>query len=206
MKDDEYSLPIAMIGAPSCIIEKLLNFKKFENSAEPILKISNKKVTFALSLEIGGVNSLTPLIYSALTGVLTLDLDLMGRAFPTIDLTSLSIYDQQQHPMALADDHGNKILLYETCNNSMKLYENYLRSLLVNMNLSGAISFNPQSKEVLDKYSVKYTLGRCWRLGRSIIYSRINRLDLSKTLFDLEGSKEIYKGKISDVKNEEWIQ
>jgi DUF917 family protein len=84
----------------------------------------------------------------------------------------------------------------------MPNYENYLRSMVSNMSLVGVICMNPISKQVLDKYSIKYSLSRSWRLGRSIIYSRLNGLDLSKTLNDLEGSKEIFKGKISDIKNE----
>ena len=44
-----------------------------------------------MSFEIGGCNSLTPLYTAGLMDIPLMDLDLMGRAFPEFQMTSLFI-------------------------------------------------------------------------------------------------------------------
>ena len=56
--------------------------------------------------EVGGCNSVEPLIVGAKTGLPVLDMDGMGRAFPELQMFIPFIYQSEHCPSALADSKG----------------------------------------------------------------------------------------------------
>jgi DUF917 family protein/N-methylhydantoinase A/oxoprolinase/acetone carboxylase beta subunit len=199
LKDDELVTPVAFFGAPLCIIEKLYNFQEIFNASEPLFKFYNgeKKVTACMPCEIGGLNSLTPLWYGAIKGLPVVDTDLMGRAFPRIDLTITAMHGLQNPPIGLGDDSGNQIVVFNSYKNDMLVIENIMRKTCDVMSLVAGISFDPLDKKLIKNYGVNYTLSRAWRFGRAIIENRKQHLPLMDALNRVENVGRIIDGKIT---------
>jgi len=60
-----------------------------------------------MGMEIGGMNSLSPLYTGGLMDLPVVDADTMGRAFPKVSMTSIFIYGMKAGPFAYSDEKGN---------------------------------------------------------------------------------------------------
>ena len=80
-----------------------------------------------MSVEIGGLNSLMPLYAAGLMSVPLIDLDLMGRAFPEFQMTSIFINNMKGTPASLADEKGNEIIVMKVENDKIKKVEDVMR-------------------------------------------------------------------------------
>jgi DUF917 family protein/N-methylhydantoinase A/oxoprolinase/acetone carboxylase beta subunit len=198
MKDDELALPVAYFGAPLCFIEKLYNFHELSTACEPLIKYyqSSKKVTCCIPAEIGGFNSIAPLWYGAIKDIPIIDADLMGRAFPRIDLTSTSLLGLQNPPIGLGDDHGNQIVVFQAYNNDNLIIEKFFRKSCDIMNLCAGVALDPLDKETIKNYTPNYTLSKAWRLGRAIIENRLRHCPLMDSLKKVENVEKLIDGKI----------
>ena len=88
-----------------------------------------KKVEKVASVEIGGSNSIIPLIVGALSDVSVVDCDGMGRAYPRVEMTSFFIYGCSHTPCSSCDDRGNKFLCLNVEGNNPRGTEKFLRSI-----------------------------------------------------------------------------
>ena len=87
--------------------------------------------------EIGGLNSITPSPSRPGTGVPVVDADLMGRAFPELQMCIPTMYGVRATPMAMADEKGNSVIL----NTDPNLWtERIARSVTIDMGCSSLIA------------------------------------------------------------------
>ena len=84
-----------------------------------------------MSCEIGGANSVEPLIVGACTGLPVVDGDGMGRAFPELQMFIPFIYGARHCPCALADNKG-EVLTCTSVGTSLEL-EKFFRIETVRM-------------------------------------------------------------------------
>ena len=61
------------------------------------------------AVEAGGVNSTIPFILAATRRIPVVDCDLMGRAFPELQMTTLGINGVKGQPAVMADEKGNTV-------------------------------------------------------------------------------------------------
>ena len=154
-KEDDLTIVVAVMGAPTVFHEKLLsgtegkeavyamqdlfNIGHYENGQlnnkegveikeeeglayvddyKPTAEyksrtVGGKKIAAVMSAEIGGMNSIEPLLVGAELDLPVLDCDGMGRAFPELQMFAPFIYDCPCYPSALADDKGRRsVALY----------------------------------------------------------------------------------------------
>jgi DUF917 family protein len=101
LKDDEWIIPTAMMGAPAVLLEKLPNGQEPENAFNITQEVLGHKATATMPIEAGGINSTIPIYAAAKLGVPMVDADGMGRAFPEIPMVSFSIGGVSASPMGL---------------------------------------------------------------------------------------------------------
>lgn len=204
MKDDEETTPIAGLGAPVVITEKMVNGKEFINAFQNLQQFLNGKrnVTSVMSFEIGGFNAIIPLITGALLDLPVIDGDGMGRAFPRVEMTSPYIYGCPATPAVLTDPQDNCFLICSITGNSPTGLERVMRLLSTNYGMLMACAFNPVSKRELQEFGVKNSLSRAWKLGKSILEARKFKRDPMIELTRLENAKRIFKGKVIEVRHE----
>ena len=64
-----------------------------------------------MSAEMGGANSIVPLILGARLGVPVVDADGMGRAYPEVQLVTMTLYGIKACPFSIVDEHGNSAVI-----------------------------------------------------------------------------------------------
>src|SRR4029077_13477017 len=64
-----------------------------------------------LPFEIGGVNTIVALALGMRLGLPVVDADIMGRAYPELNLVTLTLFGVKATPFSLADEHGNTVVM-----------------------------------------------------------------------------------------------
>ena len=80
--DDALIAPVCMMGAPTVMTEKLPQGDEIVIALRKLEEFMGRKVDGLLCGEAGGINSTTPFVAAAATGLPLIDGDGMGRAFP----------------------------------------------------------------------------------------------------------------------------
>ena len=100
-----------IVGSPVPAVEKLPFGPELTRVLEVLETFLGRRVDAVMSAEVGGMNSMIPIVLAAQTGRPVVDGDLMGRAYPEIQLTTLTMYGIGASPMALGDERGNVAIL-----------------------------------------------------------------------------------------------
>ena len=104
-----------------------------------MMPLPRREIGAMMSIEIGGMNSVVPFAVAAELGLPVIDGDCMGRAYPEIQLVTLTMYGHKAAPLAVADEHGN-VAIVDTIDNFWA--ERIARPVAVEMGaISGGVGF-----------------------------------------------------------------
>jgi DUF917 family protein len=106
LPDHAQVYPVAMMGAPTVMLEKLIAGTEIGRALEALERRLGRKADAIVSGEIGGLNSLIPIQLAAERGLPLLDGDGMGRAFPELPMTTVNLHGVACAPMAVANERG----------------------------------------------------------------------------------------------------
>ncbi len=196
LTDDDLVLPVAIMGAPTVIVEKPPAGTEFAKAFELVASRMGRPVTHVGCLEAGGLNSMTPIVTAAQTGLPLIDGDGMGRAFPELQMVLFTLDGIPASPMAMADDKGNTILL-DTVSNQWT--ERLARPATVEMGCSASIALYPMSGRQAAATMVPATITLARSIGRTLRQARAAHLDPSDVLAESQGGKVLLRGKVTDV-------
>lgn len=193
---DAVVLPVAMMGAPTVMIEKLPSTEQVALSATTLASYLGRELTHIACAEAGGVNSLIPVVAAAQLGLPLVDADGMGRAFPEIQMVLPTLYGIQATPMAITDEKGNRGVL-DTITN--RWAERLARSATIDMGCSAMISsFAMSGRQAVDSL-VPGTLSLCAELGRLVRAARAAHTDPVTAVAGRLGGRRLFTGKVIDV-------
>jgi DUF917 family protein len=102
---------LGTMGAPTVGIEKIPQGRETYHALRAMETLLGKPIDALIAAEIGGANSMEPLIVAAQTGLPVLDGDGMGRAFPELQMSTFMIYGRRWAPATLCDAHGQLVVL-----------------------------------------------------------------------------------------------
>src|SRR5215204_6358192 len=88
LDDDALVTEVGGMGAPTIGIEKLPQGEEPRWAIEALETYTGKRIDAVICPEIGGANSIVPLVAGALTGKPVVDGDAMGRAFPELQMST----------------------------------------------------------------------------------------------------------------------
>ena len=194
--DDALIAPVCMMGAPTVMTEKLPQGDEIVIALRKLEKFMGRKVDGLLCGEAGGINSTTPFVAAAATGLPLIDGDGMGRAFPELQMTTFGMHGVSATPMVLGDDKGNSVVL-ETINN--RWTERLARSATVDMGGSALLAFYPMTERAAKKAFVRGTLSLCADLGRKLREARARHEDPVEAIRAALGAEIIFNGRVKDV-------
>ncbi|XP_022808013.1 uncharacterized protein LOC111345029 [Stylophora pistillata] len=157
---------------------------------------SKSKVVAVVCAEIGGANSIEPLVAGAELGLPIVDADGMGRAFPELQMFLPFVYDSLPYPAAVGDEKGNVVAL--TFAETPKHLEGFLRIKTVEMGCMVGFTFVLDWKDVQEKCAL-HTLSRTWRLGNTVLRARHNKASPVDSILQHENGKLLIVGKIADI-------
>ncbi|MDQ2942284.1 MAG: DUF917 domain-containing protein [Candidatus Dormibacteraeota bacterium] len=194
--DDALVVPTAMMGAPTVSVEKLPRGDELIRAFKTLEEYLGRPITHTVSIEAGGMNSTTPLTVAAQLKIPLVDADGMGRAFPELQMVTMTMYGISASPMVLADEKGNTALLTTIDN---RWTERLARSITVDMGASAMIALYVLSGKQLKESMVPGTIGLAQDLGRMIRETRAQHGDTVEVITNRLAGYRIFEGKIVDV-------
>ena len=196
LSDDALVVPVCMMGAPTVMAEKLPQGDELMTAFTQLEKLMGRKIDAVLCGEAGGVNSTTPFVVAAASGLPLIDGDGMGRAFPELQMVTFTLSGVSATPMVLCDDKGNSLVL-DTVSNAWT--ERLARAATIEMGGSALLAFYPMSGKVAKECVVRGTLSLCARIGETLRAAREAHKDPVTALAQLLGAEVIFHGRISDI-------
>lgn len=106
LADDDLVLTLAGIGAPTVGHEMLASAEQPQRLREEAERVAGRPVAAIMPAEIGGSNGVEPVAWASQIGVPLLDADLMGRAFPEVQMVSTNVAGLPVRPLVIADVLG----------------------------------------------------------------------------------------------------
>jgi DUF917 family protein len=129
-------------------------------------------------------------------GIPLVDADLMGRAFPEIQMCLPTLFGIAATPMAIADEKGNAAIIDAVGNHWT---ERFARSITIDMGGSSLISLYALTGSQLKQTAVPDTLGLCEELGRLVREARERHRDPGEAVTERLAGLRLFSGKIVDV-------
>jgi DUF917 family protein len=197
LKDDDIVIPLSMIGAPTVVVEKIPSGRECGQAFAMVERWCGQSAQATMPIEIGGVNSLIPIVVAAQRGIPVVDADGMGRAFPEMQMDTFHLAGIRPYPVSLVDEKGNR-MLFETENGWW--LEALMRSATVTMGGSAATAGFPVTGEQVKKHAIPKTLTLARRIGRVLLQARRSSRDPVEQLLEATGGWLLFRGKAVDVK------
>jgi len=196
LEDDDFVVPLSMMGAPLISMERVMSGRELGALLQTIEDRLQRKPTVLMPAEIGGANAFTPLLVAAKTGLPVLDADMIGRAFPELQMSSCYLNNCKATPAVMADCLGNTVVIETT---DAKTLERIARSITVSMGSSCAVGFYLMSGLEAKGAFVTGTLSQALRLGEAITSARNQGMDPIRALINVSGGTFLEKGTLIDI-------
>ena len=196
IKDKDYFMPVADMGAPSIMTEKFPKGDEFKRAFQTISTYLNRKMAGTFPMEAGGVNSMMPIVLAAQMGLPIVDCDGMGRAFPELQMTTFYLGGVSVTPMVVTDEKGNLSLLKTV---SSKWAERLARDLSVEMGGSAPIALFGSTGSQIKENGIYGIVSLCQKIGQLIQNIPKSRGDSLKNLLKITHGYHLFDGKVVDV-------
>ena len=196
LEDDDLVVPVAIMGAPTVIVEKL------PKGDEPMLAFRaleaylGKPARAVMCIEAGGLNSTIPFSVASSLGLPLVDCDGMGRAFPELQMVLPTLHGIQASPMVMADEKGNNLVV-NTIDN--KWTERFARSVVVDMGGSATVVLYPMTGAQVKTACIHGTLSLIEKIGQAIFEARASRHDPVQAVLEVTRGRRLFHGKVADV-------
>lgn len=199
--DDANIAFVAGIGAPGVLIEKLPRAAEYERVLGELERMTGRKFDYVCPAEAGGLNAVTPFATAAAVGVPVVDADGMGRAFPSLEMVTATLYGGKCAPLVLVDEHGNTMYLEAESN---AWAEDYMRAAVVASGAQAAMALYPMTGKEAKERLVRGALTTAAEIGAAIRTARAEHRAPVDAVLVLQGGVLLFTGKVEEVarKNE----
>ena len=202
LPDDSLVVTIGEVGAPSVSLEQLPIGTECLDVIDRFEEWVGKKITHITSFEVGGANSVIPLIAAAARGIPLIDGDGMARALPEAQMMTFAIEGVRPSP-ALAVDYTGGCVYFDT--SDAVLYERQVRNLAMAMGGMVFTAEHPMTSEEARRAIIPGTISFALELGRTLRENFGNARQSEpalRALFeksDYGVFRHLYTGKIVDI-------
>uniref|UniRef100_A0A7C5TGN8 DUF917 domain-containing protein n=1 Tax=Ignisphaera aggregans TaxID=334771 RepID=A0A7C5TGN8_9CREN len=194
--DNDFIVPVAMMGTPTVLIEKIPGGDEVIWVLRSIEKYYGKEAGYVTQIEAGGVNSMIPIVAAAYTGKPLLNGDGMGRAFPELQMVTFHLIGVKATPMVLSDERGNSVVL-DTIDNFWA--EKIARAITIKFGGSAYIAIYAMSGRDYRRGVVRGTPTLALELGRTIREAKKRGTNVFDAILDIVKGFMLFRGKIVDV-------
>ncbi len=201
LADDAHVVSIGGVGAPTVSLEMMPSLGEASRTLEAYEDHVGRKVDAVVSFEIGGGNSLIPIMAAVGRGLPVVDGDGMGRALPEAQMMTYAIAGVCPSP-AVAYDYAGNITTFTTKNTPT--YERHIRALAMASGGMLTTAEHPMTGAQLKPAIIPGTVSFSVALGRTLRENRGRADLLLPALQELFASsvygecRMLFAGKVSD--------
>jgi len=198
LADEALVCVVGSIGAPTVSIEKLPEGTEMSRALRLLEEHIDRRFDAVAIAEIGGANSMQPLIGGLQAGIPTVDSDSMGRAFPEIQMSSYLFGSSATvAPYAMVDAADNAAIVSSAASDVWG--ERIARNIAVSMGARAGLVACMMSGAQLKASGVHYTMSLAHHLGLRAIEAQQQKSDVPQVVADVLDGTVLFRGKISDV-------
>jgi DUF917 family protein len=198
LPDDAIVPMIGYIGAPTASIEKIHEGTELLRALRLLEAHVGRKMDALGIAEIGGANSIGPLVTSLQAGIPVVDGDAMGRAFPELQMSVFMFHgDATVTPLALADAGDNNVIIPHT--SSAVWAERIARNLATSMGATAGLAGFMVTGAQVKQHGIHYTLSLAHRVGHRVLRAQDAGENVPEAIADILSGRIILRGKIVDV-------
>ena len=194
--EDARVVCVGGIGAPTVGIEKMRDYQAY-HALRALEDFTGVKATALISNEIGGSNSLEPLIPASITGLPVVDADGMGRAFPELQMKTFYTYGVPPTPLALADEKGNTAIIPHAID--AVWVERLARAMTIQMGCVACYAVAPMTAEQVRRTAVPRTLTLARDLGQAVQRARRENQDTTEAILEACPGTVLFRGVVADL-------
>ncbi|WP_068471455.1 DUF917 domain-containing protein [Candidatus Protochlamydia phocaeensis] len=194
LNEEDLVVPVTFMGAPLISLEKIPSGRELFAIVDAIKKNLGKTPAALMAAEIGGANALTPFFAASQLGIPVLDADMIGRAFPALQMSTCYLAGLPLGPAFQADSLGNSLMIHADSPESL---ERIARAATVAMGSSSAAAFYLMDGLAAKQGTLASSISRAMQLGRTIANNRSN--DLFPLLEKQWDARLLAEGNLIDV-------
>jgi DUF917 family protein len=201
LDDHAYVVAIGGVGAPSVSLELLPSVDDAAIALEAFEKHVGRRVDAVVSFEVGGGNSMVPILAAAGRGIPVVNGDGMGRALPEAQMMTYPIAGVAPTP-AIGLDYAGNIVTFST--DSTATYERHVRSMAQAMGGMITTVEHPMTGKQVKESIVPGTISFSIEIGRILREHRGNAQRMHKPLSEIFADSlygdlfHLYTGKVVD--------
>ena len=197
LADDDMVAVVSNMGAPLVGQERLTDSRNIARAVTALQAYTGVAFRAVMSLEIGGGNSIQPMMAAAHLGLPVVDADCMGRAFPEAQMTSFAIGDLKPYPLALVDCRGIEVIVGKVP--SWKWMERVSRKACTEVGSVASTCKAPRTGAEVKAWGIPHTTSKAIRIGHTVQRARREHADPVQAVVDSEGGKLLFRGKVVDI-------
>src|SRR5436309_9065782 len=197
LADDDPVVVVSNMGAPLVGQERLADSRNIARAVRMQEEYSGLTFRAVMSLEIGGNNSIQPLMAAAHLGLPVVDADTMGRAYPEAQMTSVAVGDLVPYPCALYDPRGIEAIVTQVPD--WKWMERASRKLCVEMGSIASTCKAPRTEAEIKEWGIHFTVSKAIGIGRRVREAQREHTDPVAAILDEARGKQLFRGKVVDV-------
>lgn len=201
LDDDAFVVALGGVGAPTVSLELLPSLHDAPNTLAAFEAEVGRKVDAIVSFEIGGGNSLLPIVAAAGRGIPVVNGDGMGRALPEAQMMTYPIAGVLPTP-AVATDYLGNATVFDTVD--IHDFEREIRQLALNSGGMITSAEHPMTGQQLKASIVPRTISFSIEIGRILRHYRGNAHRIFEPLAEaftksIYGElSHLYTGKVVD--------
>lgn len=197
LPDDAFVTSVGGMGAPIVSVERLHRGDEPLRAMRALERHLGRPFTHVIPGEIGGANSMAPMIVAAQAGLPVIDGDGMGRAFPELQMDTFTIYGVRPTPGALGDPRGHEVIFDGIAD--AETLERYARAVTIQMGGAAGYAFPPMTADETRRTTIPGTVTLAIAMGEAVLAARRGHGNPVDAALQVAGGERLFHGKIVDV-------
>ncbi len=197
LEDDDDVAVVSNMGAPLVSQERLVDSRLTARAVELMQEYLGRRFRGVMSIEIGGGNSIQPLMAAAHLGIPVIDADAMGRAYPEAQMTTFAVGNLAPAPLTSVDPRGNEVVVTRAAD--WKWVERTSRKICTEFGSVAATCKAPRRGIEVKRWAIHGTTTKAIRLGRAVMEANRRHDDPIGVILEAERGKRLFAGKVIEV-------
>ena len=197
LADDDWVAAVSNMGAPLVGQERLTDSRTIARAVALMQEHTGHAFRGIMALEIGGGNSIQPLMAAAHLKRPVIDADMMGRAYPEAQMTSVAVGDLQPYPLTTVDVRGLESVVDKVP--TWKWMERVSRKICVEYGSIASTCKAPRTGREVKQWGIHGTTTKAILIGRAVREAQRTHADPIAAILAVEPGKVLYQGKVRDV-------